>query len=105
MLFGMRWLEAIGLQVKKPMILWMDNKGSVDLFNGWSVNGRTRAIAVRLAFMRELREAGTIAIKWFGTDDNYADLYTKNLNGAAFEKHAKVFLGERGFDDKETENE
>ena len=41
MLFEKNVIESMGLKVKLPMILWMDNKGAVDLFNNWSVTGRT----------------------------------------------------------------
>lgn len=41
MLFGKRFLEAMGLKVKLPMTLYMDNKGGVDLFNSWSIAGNT----------------------------------------------------------------
>ena len=37
MLFAMCILEDIGLFVKKPMILWVDCKGTLDLTYGWSV--------------------------------------------------------------------
>jgi hypothetical protein len=33
MLFAMRILESMGLCVKKPMILYLDNKGAKDLAN------------------------------------------------------------------------
>jgi hypothetical protein len=39
MIFTMRLIESIGLKVKLPMILEMDNKGAVDLANNWSVGG------------------------------------------------------------------
>ena len=39
MLFNMRVLELIGLKVKKPMILEVDNKGAVDLSHNWNVGG------------------------------------------------------------------
>jgi hypothetical protein len=41
MLFVMRVAELIGLKVKKPMILEVDNKGAKDLTHNWSVGGRT----------------------------------------------------------------
>ena len=41
MLFEKNVIESMGLKVKLPMILWMDNKGMVDLFNNWSVAGCT----------------------------------------------------------------
>ena len=36
MLFALRLLEDMGLKVELPMILKVDNKGCVDLANGWS---------------------------------------------------------------------
>jgi hypothetical protein len=44
MLYSMRIVESLGLKVKKPMILEIDNKGAVDIANNWSVGGRTRRI-------------------------------------------------------------
>jgi hypothetical protein len=93
MLYGKNFLEAMGLKVKLPMTLWMDNKGAVDLFNSWSIAGNTRAISVRLAYVRELKEAGIIEIKWMQGTENPVDLFTKNLDGPTFHKHEKVFSG------------
>jgi len=93
MLFSMRVLESMSLKVKKPMILEIDNKGAVDLSKNWSVNGRTRHDSIRQSFLRELNEDGIISVKWILTEDNSSDLYTKNLSGPAFEKHASVYVG------------
>jgi hypothetical protein len=93
MLYGKNFLESMGLKVKLPMILWMDNKGGVDLFNSWSIAGNTRAISVRLAYVRELKEAGVIQVKWLQGAENPVDLFTKNLDGPTFRKHDKVFSG------------
>jgi hypothetical protein len=60
MMFTMRPLESVGLKVKKPMIIEMDNKGAIDLTTNWSASGRTRHIDVRHHFMRELKEEGVI---------------------------------------------
>jgi len=79
--------------VKKPMILWMDNKGAIDLANNWSVRGHTRHVDVRYYFLCKLKEEGILEVKWIATDDNCSDLFTKNLAGPAFEKHAEVYCG------------
>ncbi len=92
MLFGMQLLESMGLKVKKPMTLWVDNKGAVDLYNSWSVSGNTRAISVRLAHIRELKEQGILEVKWIAGQDNPADLFTKNLDGTTYKKHQAKFV-------------
>ena len=87
MLYGMRFLESLGLKVKKPMVLWMDNKGGVNFLNNWSIAGHMRAIATRFAYLRELKEAGVLEIRWIKGDDNTSDLFTKNVDGPTFERH------------------
>ena len=55
------WLIlSIGLKVKLPMILEMDNKIaiSVDLVNNWSVGSRTRYMDVQNHFLRVLKGKG-----------------------------------------------
>jgi hypothetical protein len=93
MMFVMRVIESIGLKVKKPMILKMDNSGAHDLTHNWSVGGRTRHVDVRMHFLPELKEEGIIVCDWVSGDDNSADLFTKNLPGKAFDKHTSTFVG------------
>jgi hypothetical protein len=93
MLYEMRVLESIGLKVKKPMVLYNDNKGAVDLINNWSVGGRTRHIEVRQYFLRELKEEGVIITVWCSGDTMSSDLFTKNLERPLFERHAETFCG------------
>eukprot|EP00957_Ditylum_brightwellii_P011861 893952-Ditylum_brightwellii.AAC.1 len=64
MLFAMRVLNSMQLQVELPMTLFIDNKGAVDFSNNWSIGGRTRHIEVKQYFLRELKEAGLLEIKW-----------------------------------------
>jgi len=93
MLFVMKVLKSIGLRVKKPMILEIDNKGAVDLSHNWSVGGRTRHDSVRQSFLRELEEEEVIKVVWIPTDGNSADLFTKNLSGPTFDKHTAIYCG------------
>jgi hypothetical protein len=94
LLFERRVLESIGLQVELPMILRVDNRGVVDLVNNWSVTGRTRHITARINFLRELKEQGIIKVEWIATGENSADLFTKNLQGPLFERHANVYVSD-----------
>jgi hypothetical protein len=94
LLFGMRIVESIGLMVVKPMKLVIDNKGAVDYANAWSSGGRMRHACIKLNFLRELKESGLIAIEWCKSEDMPADIFTKNLGGSLFKKHAAVFCGD-----------
>ena len=91
----MRVIESIGLKVKKPMILEVDNKGTVDLINNWSVGGRTRHVETRQLFLRELKERGVVMVQWCSGVDMTPDLFTKNLARPLFEKHSSKFVREK----------
>ena len=58
MLYSMHWLEVPELQVEKPMILEMDNKGAIDLANNWSTGGQTRHVEVGQYFLRNSKSKG-----------------------------------------------
>jgi hypothetical protein len=51
MLYMKNVLQSLGLKVKLPMVLEMDNQGAVNLANNWSVGGRTRHIDVNSVFL------------------------------------------------------
>eukprot|EP00957_Ditylum_brightwellii_P093311 7105893-Ditylum_brightwellii.AAC.1 len=94
MLYVKRLLESMGLLVELPIILEIDNSGAVDLANNWSAGGRTCHMETRMFFLCDLKEAGIIEKRWLKGDENLVDLFTKNLAGPAFNKCAKVFVGE-----------
>jgi hypothetical protein len=54
MLFEIRLLESMGLKVKKPLVLNVDNKEAKDLCDNWSVGGRTRHVEVKQMFLRSV---------------------------------------------------
>ena len=93
MLYVMHVLQSMKLKVKLPMVLEVDNQGAVDLANSWSVGGRTRHVDVRQCFLRELKEAGILIVKWVAGSENDSDMFTKNLDGPLFERFASVYLG------------
>lgn len=72
------------LQVKKPMILYRDNKSGVDIINSnWSIARNMQAISVWFTFSREMKEAGGQIIKWIPVKwptTNGADLYRKKVS-------------------------
>ena len=53
-----------------------------------------RHIEVKYYFLRELKEKGLIKVEWICSEDNCSDIFTKNLNGVAFNKHIQMFCGD-----------
>jgi hypothetical protein len=52
----------MGLKIKLPMKVKLDNRTAKDIINNWSVGGRTKHVGIRLNFFRELNENGIIEI-------------------------------------------
>ena len=94
MLYVKRTLESMGLAVTLPMMLYIDNKGTVDLANNWTVSGRTRHVEIKQYFLRELKEKAIILTRWKSGNTMAADLFTKNLPLALFQQHSQVFVGD-----------
>jgi hypothetical protein len=94
MMYAKRTLESLGLQVQLPMVLEIDNKGTVDLINNWSVGGRTRHVETRQLFLRGLKEQGIFIVRWIAGAENEVDLFTKNLPSKLFGKHRVKYNGE-----------
>jgi hypothetical protein len=92
MVYTKNVLELMGLKIKLPMVLEMDNKGAVDLANNWSVGGQTRHVDVRQCFLRELKESKIMGICWIKGTENKADVFMKNLDGPAFIKCIKTLV-------------
>ena len=87
----MKVIESMELQVEKPMIVYSDNNGAVDLANGWSVTGTTKHMEVRIMFLRELKEQKILEVKWVPTKSNASDIFTKNVDGGTFLRHVSTF--------------
>ena len=60
MLHAMRLLESVDSSVEKPTMFNVNNKGSIDITNDWTFNGRTKHVDTRCCFLRELNEQGAI---------------------------------------------
>lgn len=94
MVYEKRLLESIGLEIELPMILEVDNKGAVDWINNWSTGGRTRHMDTKHMWLRELKEAGNLIVKWISGKENEPDILTKNVDGPLFERHGSNWVSD-----------
>ena len=66
--------------------LYCDNTATLHALGNRSFSSRTKHIALRFLFIRELVTEGNISIHYIPMDDNPADIGTKHLNRHRF-KH------------------
>lgn len=84
------WLQRVLSQITEikpgPVILYIDNRSAIDLAKNPVFHGRSKHIDVRYHFIRECVEQRLIVIKHVNTSSQRADILTKALPAAKFEK-------------------
>ena len=62
----------------------VDNVGDILLSENTSVSHQMKHTYVRRHFIRDYVEVGTVKIKFFHSEENLADKFTKNLSNGPF---------------------
>jgi hypothetical protein len=82
-------LKFLGVPLKYPVEVKVDNIGAVYLSKNATTGNRTKHIDTRYHFVREYIEDGIVKVIFVRSEDNDADIFTKNLNTETFVKHCK----------------
>jgi Reverse transcriptase (RNA-dependent DNA polymerase) len=90
--FIIQVLLSVNIQVKLPVIVHVDNVGAIFMSENVTATSRTKHIDARYHFIREYIEDGYIKIIFVKTDDNHADIFTKNVTGDIYDKHVQNYL-------------
>jgi hypothetical protein len=80
-------LQTIQWKIDDTIVVHVDNIGAIFIANNFSAEGRTKHIDTRLHFVRDLIDQSIITIKYVRSHDNVADIFTKNVDGATFDRH------------------
>jgi hypothetical protein len=90
-------LVSMGLKVKTPIIVNVDNVGAMFVSENLSTSQRTRHVDIRCNYLREFVEDEFIKIIFVKTDNNQSDGFTKNLSGDLYEKHTPHYVVSREY--------
>jgi hypothetical protein len=74
--------------VKKPAIIYEDNLGTIFLVKNQQVSSRTKHIDIRHHFMRDLQEKKDLDVRFKRSENNSADIMTKNTSRDVHDKHS-----------------
>jgi hypothetical protein len=88
-------IKSMGIELQLPIILQVDNTGAIYLANNYSTGPRTKHIDIRAHFVRELIVDGTLKIIFVKSEDNDADILTKNTSEELYEKHSSKMIKEK----------
>ena len=90
-----RLLQEIGQPQQQPTILHEDNAACVKMIENPMVSQRNKHIELDAHFVRDHYELGSIKPVPISTQDQLADLMTKNLNRPLFQRHTFAIMGTR----------
>jgi hypothetical protein len=95
-LWTRNWLLAQGY-VLPPAKVYQDNQSTIALIKrGHSTSEKTRHIAIRYFFVADRVAAKEIDVEYLSTAEMLADILTKPLQGALFEKLRDALLNWSG---------
>ena len=90
--FVVQLLKTIGVQVKLPVIINVDNVGAIFMSENVSTTNRTKHVDVRYHFVREFIEDGFVKIVFVRSKENAADIFTKNVSGEIYDYHSSTMV-------------
>jgi len=90
--FVMKIMEDLKLEVKRPVVVRVDNVGAMFLAENSTTSQRTRHIDIRYKWVSEFIENGDVQIVFVKTAENDADIFTKNVSGDLNERHVRQMM-------------
>jgi hypothetical protein len=85
-------MVSLGIPVKLPIIVKVDNVGAIFMSENATATNRTRHVDARYHFVREFIEDDFIKIIFVTTGKNHADPFTKNVKGDIYEELVYQYL-------------
>ena len=103
--FIVQFLQTMNIEVELPITVYVDNVGAIWLSNNRTTSERTKHIDIRTSFVKEYQEDGKIIIKFLKSEDNEADIFTKNTTNVIFHNHQKKLVWDKSNVDNEMNHE
>jgi hypothetical protein len=85
-------LDTIGIEIKLPIDIRVDNIGAMLIGNNFSVSQQTKHMDIRQHFIREYIEDDIIKLMFIRSVDNDADQFTKYIPDELFKKHTSKLV-------------
>ena len=98
-------LQTMNIEVELPITVHVDNVGAIWLSNNRTTSDRTKYIDIRTSFVKEYQEYGKIIIKFVKSEENEADIFTKNTTNMIFGSHQKKLVWDKANVDNEMNQE
>ena len=95
--------DSLGVAMSSPTILYEDNQACISMIANNVISGRNKHMELKMHYVRERVQAGDIKVQYISTNEQQADILTKNLPRPAFEKLRTTLLDPSMTESKRTE--
>jgi hypothetical protein len=92
----LNFLDEVGIKVKTPVDVYCDSRSGKAIAESPGLKRRSKHIAIRHHFVRDLVAEGRIKLRHIPSEENVADLLTKPLGKTLFSRHAGVLMVKHG---------
>ena len=75
-------LQSISIEIELPITVRVNNIGAIFMSENTSTSGRTKHLDVRYRYINEMVLDGFLKIQFVKTEENVADVFTKNVTPA-----------------------
>ena len=99
--FIVQLLQTMNIEVELPITVHVDNVGAIWLSKNRTTSDRTKHIDIRTSFVKEYQEDGKIITKFVKSEENEADIFTKNTANTISQSHQKKLIWDKGKVNKE----
>jgi hypothetical protein len=82
----------MGISVKRPAKINVDNIGCIFLANNRTSGERTKHIDMKYHFIREQIQNGLVEVKFVRKEESHTDSFTKNLGSEKFNFRSKIIM-------------
>ena len=85
-------LSFLGIEVKRPIQVNCNNVGAIFLSHNAKASARTKHINIQYHLIKRHVIDGLVEILFVQSEENDADIFTKKVKKAPYEKHSDKFM-------------
>ena len=85
-------LNYIKMKVNLPMIVLINNIGAIEMLDSKTGQCKTKHIDARFHWIKQYVDEDKVNVNYIKSENNVADILTKNLQPRLFEKHANKLV-------------
>lgn len=85
-------LTSMNIEIKKPITCYVDNVGAIFMAENATATPKSKHMDIRTKFVAQYVHDKFMKIEFVKSEDNVADIFTKNVQSETLQKHEKEFL-------------